>query len=511
MTAGSFHIEASSDASGTLATIAALARSAAIAVAVAVVSLLVLFSINFVLTYIPAEHYRSVAQEAAESGSLSKTHRLMFARSKDVYPHAGNDCLILAALAMPREARLKASLSPRVPALAPESVAPGYPPAGHCLTLAAALKALARDGSADLPGSYYHRYIHGDMTVAMLLLSIMPFATASNVLFASCYFVLAFTTVLAALRLRSVSDDESRHAASIVIIGGTLLSFYALPIFAQSFSFAPTDFIVFGFLLFGLLQPLGRIPEIRLIIAAAIFGALIAIFEFLTGGIPIATALLVALIALGGAPDRFALMRRLSLGMTAFSIAVATCFVAKLLAVSAVWTSAAFSDFGQVLGTRIAGSVGANLPESVRASLLAFNIDPQYIDANILRRIAFTGVMLLYSSFVLGFGSHLIGAMIVIVPAIVLAISIYRMARRGGNGKRDVEMLVLAGAGLIPICWYLLFSNHTILHSFYMVRPLALNFALSSVIIADCSGMFIGTPVSSSAHRRGSRIIRPGS
>jgi hypothetical protein len=73
------------------------------------------------------------------------TH-LPFAPNKDIYPFGGNDCLILGALVMPREAPLKASVSPRLP-LSGEEIdsTPGYPAAALCRGLAATMRAIARN------------------------------------------------------------------------------------------------------------------------------------------------------------------------------------------------------------------------------------------------------------------------------------------------------------------------------------------------------------------------------
>jgi hypothetical protein len=45
-----------------------------------------------------------------------------------------------------------------------------------------------------------------------------------------------------------------------------------------------------------------------------------------------------------------------------------------------------------------------------------------------------------------------------------------------------IEVHFLA-IGLMPILWYLMFTNHTALHSSYMVRPLTLNVALAAIIL----------------------------
>jgi hypothetical protein len=50
--------------------------------------------------------------------------------------------------------------------------------------------------------------------------------------------------------------------------------------------------------------------------------------------------------------------------------------------------------------------------------------------------------------------------------------------RDHGRTIESRERLALATAGMVPVLWYPVFANHTILHSSYMVRPLALKVAL---------------------------------
>jgi hypothetical protein len=459
-------------------------RSFIAGVTVAILSMTALFAVNFALTQISPEHYRRVVLQALESGTLATVTHLSFAPGKDIYPFGGNDCLILGALVVPRDAPLKASVSPRQPLAGEETdSAPGYPAAALCRGLAATMQAIARNPAADQfpPPSYYHRYIHGDTTVAALLLGGLSFAAATTTLLVACYAMIAAIAVLALFRLRNGDAAERRRAGAFLIIAATLACFYGLPVFDRSFSFAPTDLVVFAFILYGLLQPLGAIPLQRFVIAAAVFGSLIAILEFLTGGVPLGLATLIALIGLGRTPDWPTLRNRIGIGTTAFTAAVIACFGYKLVAVATVFGTNELSVFVEMLGQRMGGSVEVNLSESAKAALSAYHIDPQWLDANILTRVAFAGLMLTYSSFFLGWGSHLLGAAIVLVPTpllVALAWSSYRERRISPVAR---ERLALAAAGAVPVLWYVVFANHTILHSSYMVRPLALNVALCVV------------------------------
>jgi hypothetical protein len=89
--------------------------------------------------------------------------------------------------------------------------------------------------------------------------------------------------------------------------------------------------------------------------------------------------------------------------------------------------------------------------------------------------------MLTYSSFYLGWGSHVLGAAIVLLPTPLLLAFAVSSLRDRGQTAQSRERLALAAAGMVPVAWYVVFANHTILHSSYMVRPLALNLALCIV------------------------------
>jgi hypothetical protein len=460
--------------------IAGAAIAVLIAFAIAFLGMIALFGINFAVMKISPDHYRRVVAEAASSGTLATVMHLPFAPRKDIYPYGGNDCVILGALVIPRGTPLEASVSPRMPTgadIKDFADPPGYPPVPFCLQLAVVVKT---PGEPSRP-TYLHRYVHGDITVAALLLAFMSFGTATTVLLSACYAMLAAVALIALARLRAGPQAERGRALAFLIIAATLAICYALPLFGRSFSFAPTDFVVFAFILYGMLRPLCRIPRHHFIVAAAAFGTLIAILEILTGGVPMGLATLIALVALGEAPDAPTLVDRVVVGTAAFTAAVVACFGYKMLAVGAAFGTNELSEFARTLGNRVDGSVEPFLSDNVRDGLRALHIDTLWIDGNALARILFAGVMLTYSAFFLGWGSHLVGAAVVLLPTPLLLAFGFASLRDRGRTIESRERLALAAAGMVPVLWYLVFANHTILHSSYMVRPLALNVALCIV------------------------------
>ena len=466
-------------------------KTAWYAASVSFAAMAVLFAVNFALLQITPQHYRSLVTDSARSGALNRTLHLPFAPAKTIFLHSGNDCLILGALAMPRESRIRASVSPRMPvwvALPSEASTRQYPPDGHCQTLASTMDALTRDEDA-IEVTNYHRYIHGDITVAALLLGFMSFPTATALMLGSCYAILVIIVLLSLVSLYTGRPEERNRSGGFLIIAAVLAFFYALPIFARSFSFGPTDIVILGFILFVMLRPLGQLSTQRFILLSAAFGSSIAILEFMTGGIPLALATVVALVGLDRYSDWRLLLKRELTGVVAFTSAAIFCFIYKQIAVWALWDVDPFAQFVTSLGTRVGGCVGPALPEGMRATLATYQIDPGWIDANLLTRALFAGAMLLYSSFFLAWGSHILGAILVMLPTAALAYFAVRHVS-GEKNSRAIECFTLAAAATVPIVWYLVFLNHTALHSSYMVRPLALNVALF-LIASPIFGSFL--------------------
>jgi hypothetical protein len=458
-----------------------------LAVLLALAAMALWLALSYALTGIEPAHYRDVAVEAGRSGTLAEVYRLPFAPGKEFYPHGGDDCLTLAMLMAPRESRLRAAVSPRVPVGEFQSAAEDrqwFPPHPFCDALAAMLRAEGAlgTGGGPLPDLiYYHRYIHGTVTTAALLLGVMSFEHATLLLLGTCYVLLAWLIAAAGWRLRATSPAERRRAAAFLAIGLSLALFYALPLYARSFCFAPVDIVLIGFILYGLYRPLGQISELRLVAAAALFGAVITILDRLVGGLPIAMMVLVVLVVLGETDDRAALVRRLVLTLAAFMVAAVTCLLLKQIIVVAIWGPEALLDFAGRLGQRTAGGVSAELSESVRQRLDDVGLSLRWLDANFATRIVFAGIMLVYSAFILGWGSHVLGAAIVIIPIPLLLWLTYRATRHAREKGWPLELLVISAAALIPIAWYVAFLNHTILHSAFMVRPMALAAGLAAV------------------------------
>jgi hypothetical protein len=280
--------------------------------------------------------------------------------------------------------------------------------------------------------------------------------------------------------MHSTEPAEHTRAFAFLATAFVLVAFYALPVFGRAFSHAATDIVITLFLLLALLRPLCQMPERRFILVVSAFGTAIALLDLLTGGIPMGLATLITAIALGGADDGDLLVRRLVIGVGCFCVAVVTCFAVKLIAVAIVFGTGEVVAFFGLLGSRMAGAVGTWPGLEQWAARLGF--DAGMVDRSVLARLALTGAMVTYSSFVLAYGSHALGAALVILPVPILmvltVVALRRVERRDWTLQPQPYLLL---ASLVPFVWYMAFTWHTATHSFFMVRPLALNVALAVI------------------------------
>ncbi|WP_300974861.1 hypothetical protein [Sphingomonas sp. LHG3406-1] len=167
-----------------------------------------------------------------------------------------NDCLIVSMLLLKRSA-----ISPSRAA----TPAPEHNP--MCRNMVGSID------NPDAPQTPYHRYVHGYWTLAGLLLAILPFGAATMLLYG----------VAVAL---CVALMASRNPP-FVALGAGALCFTGLHSFGWSLSFAPADISILAALLYWSRRPLSEG-------SGAVLGALVAAFEFLTGALPVATALILA-------------------------------------------------------------------------------------------------------------------------------------------------------------------------------------------------------------------------
>ena len=210
---------------------------------------------------------------------------------------------------------------------------------------------------------FYDQYIIGQRAIAQVILdnfSVHTSATITKVtILCSFAVVLLFALV--------------KHNPIIACISVMFLLFGGLSYFGSLLYFAPLDFTHALVLFTALFVPFGFRRPARLVWIGATYGAAIAIFEILTGGIPTALALLALLTGISATAD--SLLQRFAILAFAFTVAVVTCFAIKLIAVSTVFDVNAFAVFQSALLKRIHGEIVPELAPSFVQFLAMHGID----------------------------------------------------------------------------------------------------------------------------------------
>jgi hypothetical protein len=232
--------------------------------------------------------------------------------------HQFNDCLILWQAIDQRGATARLAVTPLSD--------PHQAETSRC----GRLRAFAAGGAAAGEPYHYHRYLHGHTVAARFLLPVMSVEAIRLLHQLTLTFI-----VLAGIGIGLWGLAVGEHRAESLFWLMLFLAFarwFGLESYGQSLGHGPSDIVHLSFLLFlataGVRGGIGRRTAL---LSAGIFGALVMIFEFLTGGIPLGLAAVI-----GGLPFALKVEERRELAGTivaclaAFCAAALTCYAAKL-------------------------------------------------------------------------------------------------------------------------------------------------------------------------------------
>jgi hypothetical protein len=309
--------------------------------------------------------------------------------------------------------------------------------------------------------SYYDHYIIGQRALAQIMLSNFSLRTSAALTrFAVC------CGFLIALMLASI-----RRNSPIACIATVLLIFQPISLHGSVLNFAPLDIVHSVALITAIYLPFGLRSFGSLAFIGALYGSAIAIFELLTGGIPMALVILALLTGIS-AVDCRSFAGRYSILAGSFTIAVLACFAAKLVAVSAIYGAAAFSEFQSALVHRFSHNVSTELLPRVIESLAAYGIDAKNSLVYLMATYA-------YWSMLIGWGSPIFGCLLPLAGLILLFISTKTHYRQGVSCSPKL-LSCWCGLGAY-LAWCLVFWNHTVLHGFMMAKLLVIPFLCGSV------------------------------
>ena len=433
------------------------------------------FALSYAATFVARNDIAAKLEAANGRGAFTQPWATSTGRA--IPRFGGNDCLFFETLLQDYPSRLAQTISARIPpADAQPPARAGDPTIPACLQLIAALE---RPDHADPDAAYYHRYLHGQRGFAAPALAIVP-PEALGWITLSLNVICLLAVLLPALwRWRMGAWREKGFAA----IAATLLLFDGLWLFGIYFSFSLSDLVLSAFLLYAYRRGIAHAPEPVFATAVALFGAATAIFEFLTGGIPFGLALLLGVIALDGPDDRTALLRRAFHGTVIFALAILVAFAIKLALVMLAIEPNVLAEFRTALATRTGSSFVANLPPQELAWVARFGIDVSSLDRHWIFAVLYMLARLGYATFVIGYGSPIIGMALMGVAVVATAALLIQRTRTACDSIARTRLLVLFVSALVMPVWSLVFLSHTLLHAIWMVRPFAWFIALAGILV----------------------------
>ena len=319
------------------------------------------------------------------------------------------------------------------------------------------------DKAAGRTGIWYHQYIHGHTMLARWLLPHLS-VEAIRDLYHTAQTLLVLAGILVAM---SALARRRRPAESLfwLILFLAFSRWFGLESYGQSLGHAPADAVVLGYMLFlaaGAAR--GGIGPRSSLAAAAIFGSLTAIFEFLTGGIPLGLA-----IVIGGLPYALRdttpdhVRDRVIEAAAAFCAAVAACLAAKILLALGVFGLESFRETSAQLGVRM-GMAGEN------------DFGPLVAIKKLVKGLG-----------ALAAGMHVLAGAILAVAAGFGLWGARVLLRSDDAVLRQRSFLLLASNAAI-LAMLVLLWQHTIVHAWFMERVFAWTIGTGFALFATAVG-----------------------
>jgi len=255
--------------------------------------------------------------------------------------HQYNDCLILWQAIDQRSTATELTVSPLLD--------PHREDSSRCGRLRAFVN--GDPAAAAVTPTYYHRYLHGHTTVARYLLPVM---SVEDIRLA---YHLALTALVVAgigLALWGLARGAMVPGLFWLFVFLAFARWFGLESFGMSLGHGPSDILHLSFLVALAAAGVTRGIGARTAIAgAAVFGALVMVFEFLSGGLHLGLAAVIGGLPFALNPDaRRALAQTVAAAAFAFCAAAVTAYAAKALLALAIFGSATFVDTAMQLQMR---------------------------------------------------------------------------------------------------------------------------------------------------------------
>jgi hypothetical protein len=307
------------------------------------------------------------------------------------------------------------------------------------------------NASAPLTQPYfYHRYLHGH---TMLIRWLLPNLSVGAIRLIYQTVIIGGLLAGFAIALIQIAKGHDRtRGVAWAILFAVFTRYFGIESYGQSLGHGPADLIAVLFLLFLCLRwSRGGLSLGHVIPAAAIFGTLTMIFEFLTGGIPLGASIVIGALPLALPEGNRSIMCRATIqALLAYCSAIVVTILAKAALLIATFGYAPLAEAKAQLAVRMThGAVG----ETADASVSAF----------------WTCITQGLDSLASGMGFLAMGMLAISATAGYWG---YRTLIAAPDQRWTIEARLLALSTLPPILWLPLFWQHTIVHARFMDRIL---------------------------------------
>lgn len=430
-------------------------REICVAFAAGLVATLLTFALFLLIQaasfWAPKEHIEDHLRTAFETGALDLYDLRPF--DADLGYHQARDCLIYGMTIL-RPTDIETYV------LAPRH---GIDTSGRATSCEILRDSLYGEMSTDYAERPSLIFLHGYRAITAMVLSITGVPEMRGLFKAVGYFLLLATVALAARQLvLSLAGRDSvnptRPIGSIAVAAAFSL-FYGLTYFGQSPAHAPVAWVLFGFLLFATHCNLYRLSSPRFYASIAVFGAWIAFFEFFTGALLIGLCLLIGLLAIHAHKKipTTEIINRSMLAPLVYLSAIWLCFALMLLLQRWQIDAEIIPGFVDAL-THYAG----HMLEAPNGTVIVLETDAitlfDIVDA-LIRKVG-----------VLTSGDTQAG-MVLVLMSLHLMIGAALLIAINGKKRRDALRISLCLMSVLPIVgWLLLFPQHSLTQSAYMVR-----------------------------------------
>jgi hypothetical protein len=428
-------------------------------ISIALLSFLSMIFVNFIARSLDKEEIRGTIEMAFIKGDLIE-HSYS---SQDLRRGVNqfNDCLILQATLLDQQNFLADNISATV--LADEV---------PCVTL----HELVRGHSFDPQRLYsYSRYLWGARALSAIWLRFASLGSLRAIVETAVYVLLVCSLILAVFGYRArriMSNDQKLFNYTVAVYSGVYLAFSSLQYFAPNIGHGFSELIIALFLAAQLLRGQRRTLSVR-VLDLSLFGAWTAYFELLTGPLVVGIVLTGILAIFQNDEDTtWSTPRRMWIHMGIFALAFFAVMFAQQIAAYLVLGGVSLNDFWIHLAIRLQlhHLLGLSVPPLWQTETNMATYGP----ADVVRSIWDSMPMLTFGSRPL--------AIAVTVASVAMIVSGTVLASRAKTPSVRTQLTsVLMLLPIVP-AWYLVFINHTVIHSFGAVRMMCMPIALSAIV-----------------------------